>query len=76
MVEKGIVAMRYPFDFVHFPKRDYPEKLTQRETISKKELSEHSILSKQKATRSYKIEKDNSLNAQPIRKSRMTEYLS
>ena len=30
-----------PFNLVHFPKRDYPGKLTQREIVSEEELSEH-----------------------------------
>ena len=30
-----------PFNLVHFPKGDYPGKLTRRETISEEELSEH-----------------------------------
>ena len=30
-----------PFNLVHFPKRDYPGKLTQRGIISEEELSEH-----------------------------------
>ena len=30
-----------PFNLVHFPKGDYPGKLTQREIISEEELSEH-----------------------------------
>ena len=42
--------MRYPFKLLHFPKGYYPEKLTQRETISEKELSEHFELSKRIAT--------------------------
>ena len=29
-----------PFNLVHFPKEEYPGKLTQREIISKEELSE------------------------------------
>ena len=30
-----------PFNLVHFPKGDYPGKLTQREIISEEELSGH-----------------------------------
>ena len=30
-----------PINLVHFPKGDYPGKLTQREIISEEELSEH-----------------------------------
>ena len=30
-----------PFNLVHFPKGEYPGKLTQREVISEEELSEH-----------------------------------
>ena len=30
-----------PFNLVHFPKGEYPGKLTQREIISEEELSEH-----------------------------------
>ena len=33
--------MRYLFNSVHFPKGDYPGKLTQREIISEEELFEH-----------------------------------
>ena len=32
--------MRYLFNLVHFPKGDYPGKLTQREKISEEDLSE------------------------------------
>ena len=31
-----------PFNLVHFPKGDYPRKLTQIEIISEEELAEHS----------------------------------
>ena len=68
--------MRYPFKLLHFHKGYYPEKLTQRETISEKELSEHFELSKRIATHSHKIAKEDSFNAQPIGKSRVTEQLS
>ena len=33
--------MRYLFILVHFPKGEYPGKLTQRVIISEEELSEH-----------------------------------
>ena len=50
----SLVAMRYPFNSVQFPKRDYPRNLTQREKISEKKLSEHFIFSKPKERRSRK----------------------
>ena len=42
-----------PFNLVHFPKGDYPGKLTQREIISEEELSEHldCLSEKQRALR-------------------------
>ena len=68
--------MRYQFNLVHFPKGDYPGKLTQREIITEEELSEHFILSERRATRSHKITKDVSFNAQLTEKSLVTELLS
>ena len=50
----SLVAMRYPFNLVQFPKKDYPRNLTQREMISEKELSDHFIISKPIARRSQK----------------------
>ena len=35
------VAMRYLFNLVHFPNGEYPRKLTKREIICEKDLSEH-----------------------------------
>ena len=41
-----------PFNLVHFPKGDYPGKLTQREIISEEVLSEHlDCLSEQQRAR-------------------------
>ena len=41
-----------PFILVHFPKGDYPGKMTQREIISEEELSEHlDCLSEQQRAR-------------------------
>ena len=37
----GNCSNALPFNLVHFPKGEYPGKLTQREIISEEELSEH-----------------------------------
>ena len=36
----SVVALRYLFNLVHFPKVDYPGKMTQGKILSKEELSE------------------------------------
>ena len=44
--------MSYLFNLVHFPKGNYPGKLTQRKIISEEELFEHlDILSEQQRAR-------------------------
>ena len=68
-----------PFNLVHFPKGEYPGKLTQREIISEEELSEQLDCLSEKQRARIKLQKtikDDSFNAQPIRKSRVTEQLS
>ena len=66
-----------PFNLVHFPKGEYPGKLTQREIRNyiRRGIIRAFRLSKRIATRSHKIAKDDSFTAQPIRKSRVTEQL-
>ena len=64
-----------PVNLVHFPKGEYPGKLTQRNNI-RRGIIRAFRLSKRIATRSHIIAKDDSFNAQPIRKSRVTEQLS
>ena len=54
---KNIVSMRYLFSLVHFPKGDYPGKLTQREMTSEKELSEHLDSPKEKQRLCIKLQK-------------------
>ena len=70
------VAMRYLFNLVHFPNGDYPGKLTKRDTRNEKGIIRATIFSEQIGTRLQKIAKDDSYNAQPIGKSRVTEQLS
>ena len=38
---KEMCSNALPFNLVHFPKGEYPGKLTQREILSEEELSEH-----------------------------------
>ena len=64
-----------PFDLVHFRKGEYPGKLTQRNNI-RRGIIRAFRLSKRIATRSHKVAKDDSFNAQPIKKGHVTKTLS